>query len=257
MALNKTKTAASAAPATTVGAETGVKKASNFNSQKDEMEKKALESYNAIPEEQRAAFGRDRATLTFVNTLGLQSRKRPRMTGNNTPVDSFETVGLKLKSDKPIEIPQIDVKYTQITGIPEGGIGSRSVAAGETFTVTLIEFMYLIVREEYSGACNDGRGNIDGLTLAVKLNKMFSAEAKLPTPTLNFKAGGSPKENQEAIDISAGEGKWEIKDEYKEKFGALLERKAPVRAAGGAKKDSDRQAVVANMLRGMLFNQPQ
>lgn len=252
MALNKTnKTVGSGTPSSTVGGGEQ-KKVGSFDNQKGEMEKKALEAYNAIPEEEKAAFGRDRASLVFVNTLGLQSRKRTRMTSGSTPIDSFETVGLKLKSDKPVSVPVIDIRHNQLTGIPEGAIGSKDVAAGEIFVLSMMEFMYFIIREEYSGACSDGRGDTAGLTLAVKLSKMFSHEAQLPTPTLNFKGGGSPKENQEAIDTKTGDDKWEIKPEYAEKFGALLERKTPVRAGGGAKKDEDRQAVVANMLRDLL-----
>jgi hypothetical protein len=189
-------------------------------------------------------------TLHFVNLLGLQSKKAERVIAGRQSVETFKSVGVVLVSDEPITVPVIDITKDKDTGIdPATDITTKEVAAGEEFALSYYEFMYLIVRDEYSGLCAKG-DNPQGVYLAVKMPAYTRGQAKLPTPTICFKEG-SPKDGMIAIDEQDAEGKWVIKPEYAEKFGALLRRKAPSRSQG-AKTKTPKPVVVAQALKKIL-----
>lgn len=198
----------------------------------------------------RDALGAKSGTLHFVTLLGLKSKKAERVIAGRQSVETFKSVGITLVSDEPISVPVIDIKKDKTTGIdPATDITYRDVAAGEEFSLSYYEFMYLIIRDEYSGLCSRG-DDPKGVYLAVKMPAYIKGEAKLPTPTICFK-DGSPKESMIAIDEQDADGKWSIKPEYAEKFGDLLRRKSPTRAAG-SKTKTPKPTVVAKALQKIL-----
>ncbi|RLQ12744.1 hypothetical protein D9548_16095 [Geobacillus stearothermophilus] len=80
--------------------------------------------------------------------------------------------------------------------------------------LTLYEFMFLIIRDEYGGFCCDEYGNSDGVHLSVKSPAFYRGDAKLPTPTINYnkKYGRrSIKAGMVDIDVYMPDGSWVIK----------------------------------------------
>lgn len=184
----------------------------------------------AMNEEQFAQLGSMSGTLHFQHLLGLQSKKSDRVGKGRQSFESFKPVGVCLKTDVEIQVPVIDVTKDKTTGInPETDITYRTVGAGETFIVNYYEFMYLIIRDEYAGFCSR-EGDAKGVYFSAKMSAFLKNQAQLPTPTINFAGDGSPKEGMIAIDRKEADGRWVIKDEYKEQFGALLKRKTPQRS---------------------------
>lgn len=181
--------------------------------------------------EEVANLGSKSGTLHFQHLLGLQSKKADRVGKNRQSYDSFRAVGVTLVSDEPISVPVIDVLKDKKTGInPETDITYRDVEAGVPFDLTYYEFMYLIIRDEYAGFCSR-EGDPKGVYFSAKMNAYLKNQAEAPTPTINFTQEGSPKENMIAIDRKEADGRWVIKDEYAEKFGALLKRRTPNRTS--------------------------
>lgn len=187
--------------------------------------------YATMTPEERANLSSKSHTLHFQNLLGLQSKKADRVGKGRQYYDSFKAVGVTLVSDIDIEVPVIDVLKDKNTGInPDEDITYRTVKAGEPFDLTYYEFMFLIIRDEYAGYCSR-EGDPRGVYFSAKFNAFLKDQAKAPTPTINFTQEGSPKENMIAIDRKEADGHWVIKEEYAEKFGALLKRKTPNRSS--------------------------
>lgn len=205
-----------------------------------------------MTEEQRANLCSKSGTLHFVNLVGLQSKKADRAVAGGQSVDSFQPVGVTLVSDEAISIPQIDITKDKTTGIDTAtDVTYKNVQAGEEFVLSYYEFMWLIVREEYGGCCEKD-GDEKGLYLAVKTPAYASGKAKLPTPTICAKSGTkSPKEGMIAIDVQGADGKWEIKEEYAEKFGALLRKRSPKRS-GGSGTSLPKPVCISQALREIL-----
>ncbi|WP_220699888.1 hypothetical protein, partial [Geobacillus stearothermophilus] len=104
--------------------------------------------------------------------------------------------------------------------------------------LTLYEFMFLIIRDEYGGFCCDEYGNSDGVHLSVKSPAFYRGDAKLPTPTINYnkKYGRrSIKAGMVDIDVYMPDGSWVIKPQYADKFGALLKNTEKYRKISGGK----------------------
>jgi hypothetical protein len=259
MALSKNPNAAGPAVAVP-GAGDGIavtSRAKKLDPQKDAFEKSANEEYNNLSEDQKAALCSESGSLHFVSMLGMVHVKALRRGQNREGIDTCKMYGIRMVSDKPIKIPQIPIQYDHITGVPEGVLTYKDVKAGEQFDLSTIEFMYLIIRPEYSGVCDDGKGNPNGLFLSVKTGKYFASNAKMPTPTANLKGDGSPKETVIAIDEQvmdeSGKPIWVIKQEFKEKFGPLLQKERASRATTSRTKDPNlRQKVLTTKLRSMF-----
>lgn len=202
----------------------------------------------SMSEDERNALGAKSGTLHFVQLLGLASKKSSRRVSATESKDCSTPVGIVLFSDEDIEVPVIDVTRNKDTGVEASDIGSRKVKAGEHFDVTYMEFMYLILRDEYAGFC-EANGDERGAYFSPKLPAYWKGEAKLPTPTLNFKAG-SVKSSILDIDEKGPNG-WFVKDQYVEKYGALLKKSTPQRAAG-TKSTTPAPTVVAVALQKIL-----
>lgn len=244
---NKAKTVgqAAAAPVAPTGhAPKGKKTAAN-----EEVLAKGSAILATLTEEQRQELGSKSGTLHFVQLLGLASKKSSRRVSASESKDCSTPVGMTLVSDEPIKVPVIDVTKNKSTGIDvEKDITYRDVKAGEQFDLNYYEFMYLILRDEYAGFC-EANGDARGAYFSPKLPAFWKGEAKLPTPTINFKTG-SVKSTMIDIDEKGPNG-WVIKDAYKEKFGELMKKSTPQRAAG-KKNSTPAPTVIAVALQDIL-----
>lgn len=177
----------------------------------------------SMDEEESKNLSSKSNTLHFQHQLGLASTKSTRAVTGGATLPTHENVGVTLKTDIDIIVPRIHVLKDKTTGInPETDITYEEVKAGTIFDLTNYEFMYLIIRDEYAGFCEYG-GAWDGVFFTVKTPPFFNGKAKLPTPTINFRHGGSPKEGMVFVDYQDTTTKeWKIKPEYYDKFGPLL-----------------------------------
>lgn len=214
----------------------------------DDIIAKGTEILASLSEEQRNALGAKSGSLHFVQLLGLASKKSSRRVSATESKDCSTPVGITLVSDEAIEVPVIDVTKNKMTGIEPEDISYKTVQAGEQFDVTYYEFMYLILRDEYAGFC-EANGDARGAYFSPKLPAFWKGQAKLPTPTLNFK-NGSVKSTMLDIDEKGPNG-WVIKPQYAEKFGALMTKRTPQRAAG-TKASTPAPTVVALALQNIL-----
>lgn len=194
-----------------------------------ELVEKGKEIIATMNPEERAKLGSMSSTLHFVHLLGLGSKKGTRRISQTENEVCSTPVGVTLRSDVDIKVPVIDINKNAVTGIdPEKDITYREVKAGEEFDLTYYEFMFLIIRPEYSGYC-EANGQPDGCYFSAKCPAYVRGDAKLPTPTINFKSG-SIKATMIDIDEQGPDGKWRIKPQYEEKFGPLLRKARPQRA---------------------------
>lgn len=188
------------------------------------------EIYATLSDEQKQALGSKSGSLHFKYLLGLSSKKSSRKVGQET-VECSLPVGVQLVTDEDIQVPVIDIKLDNETGIdPATQIEYRTVKAGEDFFLSYYEFMFLILRDEYAGMC-EANGDDNGAYFSAKANAFFDGLKKLPTPTINLRKGSS-KENMVDIDEKGPDGNFVIKEPYTEKFTPLITKKRASRAGG-------------------------
>lgn len=152
-------------------------------------------------------------TLHIVNELGFT---------NNKMIERTSKIGVTLISDIGIQVPVIDINLNNKTGINANtDITYRSVVAGEQFDLSMYEFMYLIIKDEYAGCClvhdSDVKAEFTPNLIQYMKNRV---ETRLPSPRITV----DNKHKQLSItDIHfREEGVLSIKPEYIEKFGSLL-----------------------------------
>jgi hypothetical protein len=109
---------------------------------------------NSLSSEERAKIRSKCHTLHFVKLLKLASKRADRMVAGGETRVSYKAVGVVLRSDEDIEVPDIPGHYNKETGIPPEEIKMRKVKAGEEFYLTYYEFMFLMFRPEYAGFCS-------------------------------------------------------------------------------------------------------
>lgn len=200
----------------------------------DDVISEGLEIIESMSNEEFENIGSKADTLYFIQLLGLASKKTTRKVTShlgNEVKDCSTPIGVSLRTDIDIEVPYLkDVNMNKDTGIDiEEDINYVLVKAGETFDLTLYEFMYLIVRDEYGGFLKvDGAGFY--AHLSVKLPAFKRGDAKLPTPTIVFEKGnGSARATMIDVDEKSSEG-WVIKSQF-ERFAPLVrnrrKRKSP------------------------------
>lgn len=173
----------------------------------EELLKRGDKNIGSMDENQRKNLGSKSGTLHFVHFLIHPKKSR--------------SIGVTLISDEDIQVPEIDIKKDNETGIdPLNDISYRTVSAGEQFDVSLYEFMYLIIRDEYAGFFGVN-SNEKGAYFSPKLTLFFKGEKKLPVPGIDF------SEDTEYRMVYIGEtdqaGRVEVKPQYVAKFGALFE----------------------------------
>lgn len=188
---------------------------------------------NSMDAEERSVIRSKCHTLHFVKLLKLASKRADRMVAGGETKVSYKSVGVVLYSDENIEVPDIPGHYNKETGIPADEIKSRKVNAGEEFSLTYYEFMFLMFRPEYAGFCTRDDDPY-GVYFSPKMPKFLKGDGvKLPTPTINFTKAGSPKETMDEIDYYDPEQKrWFIKPEFEQKFGSYIPTITPQRKQG-------------------------
>ncbi|WP_080837118.1 hypothetical protein [Cohnella massiliensis] len=196
----------------------------------DEIEKLSRKEYEQLASKS--------GTLHYNKLLGLESMfaTRTKHKGKSRKyVNDVKPIAVELVSDEQILIPRIDVKLNNVTGIEKSDIKYESVEAGQPFILTLYEFMYLIIRDEYAGYC-EANGDPRGAYLSVKstnvievkndryVGRVTNSEGKemIPTPYISFKRRyGAIKANIDIIDEETFEGKYKVKPGY-ERFWDLI-----------------------------------
>ncbi|WP_169338210.1 hypothetical protein [Paenibacillus sanguinis] len=220
-------------------------------------------------------------TLHFVRLLGLASKRtlRPKkgydLNSDNPNLDRYtdasKAVGVELISDIDIEVPVIDMNLVnelmrvkksdeQPTYIdPKGDVSTRSVKAGEYFCLSMYEFLFLMIRDEYSGVFRRDDTDDDwGMKIEFKwidameqytdgtwglksvVEDVGDRRVKkfvLPTPFVQYHTRGGSSIKSSMIDIDEkGENGWQIKPEYA-RFAPLMKQKP--RSDKGKKRNAD------------------
>lgn len=233
----------------------GKGKGAKGNSANQQVIKKGEELIAQMSEEQRNGLGAKSGTLHFKQLLGLASKKSLRRVDKDTSVQVSTPVAVRLVSTEDIQVPVIDILKDHKTGVDlKEDISYRTVPANEEFVLSYIEFMFLIIQPQYSGKFH-ANGEDDGAYFSPKLPQYTTNQSKLPTPTINFRTG-SIKANIEDIDQEAPDGSgFVIKEQYKEKFGPLLQKRTVTRS-GGQKSKIAAPTAVATALMSMLGYEP-
>lgn len=142
---------------------------------------------------------------------------------------------------------------------PKGDVSTRSVKAGEYFCLSVYEFLFLIIRDEYSGVFRRGDTDDDwGMKIEFKwINSMEQytdgtwglksvvedvgdrkvKKFVLPTPFVQYHTRGGNSIKASMIDIDEkGKYGWQIKPEYT-RFEPLMKRKP--RSDKGKERNKD------------------
>lgn len=220
-----------------------------------------------MSDEEKAKLGSQSDTLHFMWLLGLASKPK-KVIHKGREVKTMSTpIGVTLKTDIDIKVPYLkDVTKNNKTGInPIDDFDYKVVSAGEEFDLTLYEFMYLIIQDEYNGRLSVNRKNFYAY-LSVKANAFGEVyklndneghdkdseikldkriDAKLPTPTIIFEKGhGSSRENMVDIDV-LNEKEWGIRKKY-ERFKPLLPKRKKTKRNGIAKYNAQSPSYIKN-----------
>lgn len=176
----------------------------------EELLKRGDRIIDSIDKNQRKKLGNKSGTSHFVHSLGYPNKR-----------GFSREIGVTLKSDEDIQVPVIDIKKDDETGIDlANDITYRTVPAGEQFDISLYELMYLIIQDEYAGYFGVN-GNERGAVLLPKLTRFLNGEKKLPIPYVQFEKNDNFIFNTVDISKSTESGDIEVKPEYAAKFGEL------------------------------------
>ena len=229
---------------------------------------------NSVSEAEKATYGSKKNTLIFVGYAVLSSKQtdvKRRKTGEKQVekdgkmttepvyenVYTSKSVGVAFTTTEAIEVPVIDLSVTTSNAdVATLEVGSRSVAAGQTFILTPIEALYFCSRAVYSNQFTT-EVNGDGY---MHLNcASYSADSQkgLPTPTFHLE-GGKARDMELVIDKNVGtatEPKWTIGDdpEYA-RFAAYLQPKSAKKVAAPKeeKPAGYNQVITAAAIRNLL-----
>lgn len=237
--------------------------------------------YKGLTIDERKKLSSLSGTLHFVRLLGLASRKTSRsvkgydLNSKDPDLDRYKdaskAVGVELISDIDIEVPLIDmslvnelmrVKKSDEQPIyidPKGDVSTRSVKAGEYFCLSMYEFLFLMIRDEYAGVFRRDETDDDwGMKIEFKwinameqyTNGTWGLKSRiedidgekvekfvLPTPFVQYHTRGGRSIKASMIDIDEkGENGWQIKSEYA-RFAPLMKRKP--RSDKGKRRNTD------------------
>ena len=195
-----------------------------------------------MPPEEQAEWGNKSHTLQFIRAVGIVSKIDYKSLNKIKGVNEVEykqmleivrkkskVVGFILKSSENIIVPQIDILKNHDTGISLEDINYIEILAETEFCLSHYEFMYLLLRKEYGGRCSDGIQE-DGVLLTPRIkDDKKSKQKQIPVPIITLKrvnkaVKGSVKENMEFINYISSNGENVIKEQYQEKFGALVKK---------------------------------
>jgi len=226
-------------------------KSGRVKSAADQVRAQGEAVIESLTDEERAIIGSKSNTVIFKVLLGLASkRSNRRVSEGQNNACSTPIAGVYVLTEDA-EIPRINVELDNETGIdPDKDITWVLQKAGEEFDMTHYEFMYFITQPQYAGEFAV-EGNSKGGFFSAKLPNYLNGKAKLPTPVVNIR-GEAIKANIVNIDEKVGD-KWQIKEEYKERYGALIKPRVAVRTSG-AKKESNNQHSLSIAIGQMIKN---
>lgn len=241
--------AETATPTPTPGA------ASGASSKAEAFKAKGKAIRASMSEDQKAAEGSKSDKVAFVCALGDPSRKQARVE-KKASVPSYVVVGYKFRALEAMTVPKAPLKEGGKNPLDVEEATERQVGAGEEFHLNLVETAMLISRVEYAG-------RFSGEGTQVALSVKVSAERQEPLPILTKVGAGSIKENMELIaDMVGGDGTEknrgtaQVKEEYRETFGALYTRRSlQKKSAGANKKPGEGQADIAAAFRAYYGKQ--
>lgn len=201
-----------------------------------------------MSEDQKAVEGSKSDAVAFVCALGDPNRKQARVQ-NKTSIPSYVVVGYKFKVLEDMTVPFAPIREDYKTPLDVEPAQERQVKAGDIVALNIVETAMFICRLEFAGKFS-GEGN------EVTLSAKTSQDRIDPLPILNKAGDGSIKENMELIADMVGQtaenkkGTPQIKDEFKESFGALYaKRSLTKKSASTAKKAGEGQKDIAAAFR--------
>ena len=202
-----------------------------------------------MSEDQKAVEGTKSDKVAFVCALGDPNRKQQRVE-KNVSVPSYVVVGYKFEVLEDTTVPYAPLKADCKSPLDTEPVSERAVKAGEIVSLNIVESANFIARNEYAG-------QFTGKGVTVKLAAKSAKDRPEPLPILNKVGGGSIKEGMELIAEMVGatadnKGTPQIKEEFKESFGALYNKKSiGKKSAGATKKQGENQADIAAAFRAL------
>lgn len=218
----------------------------------DALRKRGADVYRSMKPEEKKELNSMSGSVHFVCSLGAGKYPQLRTAGGDSKIPSYTLVGLKLKTDVDLEIPQIPFQKPNhdVKTIPDiNTIQYKKVPAGSEFVVSRVEAMYLFTMPQYklNGYCAYGDDPM-GFQLAAKTGKLFDTGRAMPTPAFKFtKIKGSIKEGMELVDVKNAQGEWELKPQYAEKFADLLRDRSSAARTDGMPASKQSQGSIVSL----------
>lgn len=195
-----------------------------------------------MTEEEKVKEGSKRDKVAFVCCLADPNRKQSRMSKSYS-IKSYQVVGYKFKLLEDTMVPHAPLKEKPSSMLDTEEITLVPHKAGEIVALNLVETGAFISREEYAGQfTGEGKG-------VYVLAKYAKTRGNVPLPALRYIGSGSVKENLEFIADMVGatdtkKGTPVIKEEYKDIFGVLYNKK---RAGKKPEEDKPSGEAAANV----------
>jgi hypothetical protein len=224
-------------------------KASGKEAKASAFKDKGASLRRQMTEDQKAQEGSKSDKVAFVCALGDPNRKQSRVQGKAN-IDSYAVVGYKFKVLEDTTVPFAPLNEGCKNILDVAPATEKPVSAGTVVALNTVETAMFISRLEYAG-------KFTGEGTTVILSAKTSNDRPDPLPILMKKGEGSVKENMELIADMVGadgtnKGTPQIKDEFKESFGALYTKRTISRKGTGAsRKAGEGQADIAAAFRSL------
>ena len=218
----------------------------------DKLAKAGASIYKGLTSDQKNELNANCKNISMIHLLCAESQATTRTAGNQTKIPTFRVVGMKLRTEIDLDVPNIPFQKPphDLKVIPDiNSIQRVHIPAGSEFVLTRVEAMYLFTEPAYklNGYCSYN-GDEKGVQLAAKMGENYQ-KGGLPTPAFKFRdveKNGSIKENMEAVDRKGASG-WALKPEYAEKFKDLLVVRSGTRTSDGMPASKQNQGTLASL----------
>jgi hypothetical protein len=203
--------------------------------------------------------------LTFVKCLMNPAQPQKRKEGDDN-LPSFKVVGYLFTLNAPIALPSCPLTTNDVIN-PAGEMNitwaAQPTPAGQTVALNLMETAALLSKAEYAGIASGDPNKSVVLRVKSSMKAGKEGQAGVPQykPYLDLLNAGSIKQYEEFIangtetQVLDKDGKpvpnakkyvdCVVKEEYKEKFGKLFEKRATQRPGSGAKKIESNKEIAA------------
>ena len=177
-------------------------------------------------------------SIEFIAALTDPKRRQNRVEKKNS-VESYVVVGYKFRAKEDIEVPFAPYVKGMKSFLDVEEPTWRTVKAGETFGLNIVETGILISKPEFAGTFSGGDRK-------VFISAKASKDRDEMLPILMQRDDGSIKEGAEHIaDLSADKKTATVKPEYEASFANIYYKKAVVRDKSGAKKSESSVNIAA------------